>query len=208
MILSAALIGMVVTSDPGLYLPLEPPPSPTKATMVPWHTQDDGCCASSELSVMTLGADSCWVKVGDLDMGRAPFFRKSIPAGECVARIQCEDGRRWAARVKLRPGKSERVLVRAQDWEQTPRTSQLSLLTLGETGCQVKVGEESLGEAPVFTRSVPEGFWTVRVSCPSGKEYRRRIELKPGIHHRVMLGQEEWVGPPATAEPIARPIQS
>lgn len=195
------LLVLLTSTDPVAELPLPPAPPPTRVERVDWRAKDRDCCQSSRLSLIPLGTEGCWARVGDLDLGRAPFFRKEVPAGRCVARVQCDDGRRWSGQVTLRPGMNERVLIRGQDWEQSPTTSRLSVLVLGETDCTARLGELPLGAVPFFNRSVPEGLWMVRVQCRSGHIYKRRVELLPDHQHRLMLGSEEWESPPTQHRP-------
>ncbi len=70
--------------------------------------------------------------------------------------------------------------------------AKLSVNTIGEVNCQVQVGGKKLGGAPVFRQSVPVGKCEVRITCPSGKQYKQTVSLGKGDEEKVIVKPGMW----------------
>ncbi len=70
--------------------------------------------------------------------------------------------------------------------------AKLSVNTIGEVNCQVQVGTKKLGGAPVFRQSVPIGKCEVRITCPSGKQYKQTVSLGKGDEEKVIVKPGMW----------------
>ncbi len=70
--------------------------------------------------------------------------------------------------------------------------AKLSVNTIGEVNCQVQIGVKKLGGAPVFKQSVPIGKCEVRVTCPSGKQYKTTVSLNKGDDEKVIVKPGMW----------------
>jgi hypothetical protein len=70
--------------------------------------------------------------------------------------------------------------------------AKLSVNTIGEVNCQVQVGGKKLGGAPLFRQSVPIGKCEVRITCPSGKQYKQTVSLGKGDEEKVIVKPGMW----------------
>jgi hypothetical protein len=70
--------------------------------------------------------------------------------------------------------------------------AKLSVNTIGEVNCQVQVGSKKLGGAPVFRQLVPIGKCEVRITCPSGKQYKQMVSLGKGDEEKVIVKPGMW----------------
>jgi len=70
----------------------------------------------SKLSVMPVGVPNCRVKVGNLDLGVAPIFKKAAPVGKCTIRVSCSDGRSYKVTKELSSSVAAKVIIKPGDW--------------------------------------------------------------------------------------------
>ncbi|MED5464422.1 MAG: serine/threonine-protein kinase [Myxococcota bacterium] len=77
----------------------------------------DTCAGvGGKLSVMPVGVPNCRVKIGNLDLGVAPIFKKAAPVGKCTIEVTCSDGRSYKVTKKLSAGSAEKVIIKPGDW--------------------------------------------------------------------------------------------
>jgi serine/threonine protein kinase len=79
----------------------------------------EGCeGASAMLSLMAQGAADCKVKVGELDLGVAPFFKRQAPAGnKCPIVVTCPDGKVYQSTLSLKAGGEVKLIIKPEDWK-------------------------------------------------------------------------------------------
>lgn len=75
---------------------------------------------SANISVNTIGDVNCKVTLGNRDLGGAPVFKQRVPPGDYLIAIDCPSGRGYGARIVLKDGDDERVIVRPDMWQRGP----------------------------------------------------------------------------------------
>ncbi len=73
--------------------------------------------SSAKLSVMPIGQADCVVRVGEFKLGRAPFFKKSVPAGKHRVSVKCESGASYSVVKTFENGGNIKLIIKESDWE-------------------------------------------------------------------------------------------
>jgi serine/threonine protein kinase len=105
------------TSKPTPSVVARPKPKP-KPKPRPGPPVSAGSCIGmgSRLSVMPVGVPNCRVKVGNLDLGVAPIFKKAAPVGKCTILVSCSDGRSYKVTKELSSSVAAKVIIKPGDW--------------------------------------------------------------------------------------------
>ena len=145
------------------------------------------------VSLMAVGANNCEVSVCGQSLGKAPQFKKSVPAKQCQVEVSC-DARRYSKSFAFESGKESRIIVKPNEWEvlpgkraSMPGDSQISVMVVGADHCALSIDGKTLGFAPLFKRSVPEGEQVLRVKCSRGRVHTKDLTLKKGKEEKVIV---------------------
>ncbi len=69
---------------------------------------------------------------------------------------------------------------------------ELSVMTLGSTGCRVTVNGEEIGQAPFFRRPAPAGGCPVAISCADGRAFETQLQLEDHRETRLIVHPTDW----------------
>jgi hypothetical protein len=70
--------------------------------------------------------------------------------------------------------------------------AKISVVALGEGDCQVTLGSERLGFAPIMNKVAPVGVCKLTVSCPDGHVFSQTMTLKVGSAEKAIIKPDMW----------------
>ncbi|MEE2961563.1 MAG: serine/threonine-protein kinase [Myxococcota bacterium] len=146
------------------------------------------------------------VFMNGVELGITPVESAKMKADKVIGlRLVSPGIGEYTTKVRVKGGKTTKVYHHFRPTQRQPGQGErgttsgcqgtsgfLSVMTIGESGCEVKVGGRVIGDSPFFRKKVPTGKCSLHINCASGKTFRRHQQINAKKETRLIIRKSDW----------------